>query len=85
MATNPEEAVRRYLLHLEDPSKLVDEAKVAAAQAAVEQAKDPLERLKALADLEHARQPDTSEVERDFVANAKAYADSESIPRVRVP
>ena len=31
------------------PSKLVDEAKVAAAQAAVEQAKDPLERLKALA------------------------------------
>jgi hypothetical protein len=80
MATNPEEAVRRYLLHLEDPTKLVDEAKVASAQAAVEGAKDPLDRLKALADLEHARQPDTSEVEQDFVAQAKAYADSESIP-----
>jgi hypothetical protein len=80
MATNPEEAVRRYLLHLEDPSKLVDDGKVAAAQAAVEQAKDPLERLKALADLEHARQPDTSDIERDFVAQAKAYADAESIP-----
>jgi hypothetical protein len=80
MASNPEEAVRRYLLHLEDPSKLVDEDKVAAAQAAVEQATDPLARLKALADLEHARQPDTSDVERDFVAQAKAYADSESIP-----
>jgi hypothetical protein len=80
MASNPEEAVRRYLLHLEDPSKLVDESKIAAAQVAVEQAKDPLDRLKALADLEHARQPDTSEVERDFVAHAKAYADQESIP-----
>ena len=77
---NPEEAVRRYLLHLEDPTKLVDEDKVAVAQAAVEQAKDPLERLKALARLEHARQPDTKDIERDFVANAKAYADSESIP-----
>jgi hypothetical protein len=80
MPTNPEEAVRRYLLHLEDPSQLVDEAKVADAQAAVEQAKDPLDRLKALAILEHARQPDTREVERDFIAHAKAYADSESIP-----
>ena len=77
---SPEDAVRRYLVHLEDPSKLVDEAKVTAAQAAVERATDPLARLKALADLEHARQPDTSEVEADFVTNAKAYADSESIP-----
>jgi hypothetical protein len=82
MASNlsPEEAVRLYLLHLEDPSKLVDQSRITAAQAAVEQAKDPLDRLKALADLEHARQPDTSQVENDFVANAKAYADSESIP-----
>jgi hypothetical protein len=80
MASNPEEAVRRYLLHLDDPTKLVDEEKVTAAQAAVERATDPLDRLKALADLEHARQPDTSDVERDFVAHAKAYADAESIP-----
>src|SRR5262245_12950957 len=77
---SPEEAVRLYLVHLEDPSQLVDEAKINAAQAAVEQAKDPLARLKALADLEHARQPDTSQVERDFIAHAKAYADAESIP-----
>jgi hypothetical protein len=77
---SPEEAVRRYLVHLEDPSQLVDQDKIAAAQAAVERAKDPLARLKALADLEHARQPDTGDVENDFVANAKAYADAESIP-----
>jgi hypothetical protein len=78
--TTPEAAVRLYLLFLDDPQKLVDQSKVTTAQAAVEEAKDPIDRLKALAALEHARQPDTSELEADFVAHAKAYAESESIP-----
>ncbi len=54
MATNeltPEAAVRLYLMYLEDPAKLVDAAKVRAAEEAVAKAKDPLDRLKALADL----------------------------------
>ena len=85
MASNPEEAVRRYLLHLEDPSKLVDEAKVAAAQAAVEQAKDPLDRLKALADLEHARQPDTQDVEQRLRRPRQGLRRQRVDPGLRVP
>ena len=85
MATNPEEAVRRYLLHLEDPSKLVDEAKVAVAQAAVEQAKDPLERLKALARLEHARQPDTQRRRAGLRRQRQGLRRQRVDPAVRVP
>jgi hypothetical protein len=76
----PEAAVRLYLLWLEDPSNLVDEANVKKAEAAVERAKDPIERLHALADLEHARQADGDAVTKSFVAQAKAWADSEDIP-----
>jgi hypothetical protein len=50
------------------------------AEAAVEKAKDPLERLHALADLEHARQADGDQLRTDFIAYAKTYADEQSIP-----
>lgn len=71
--------MRLYLLHLDDPAKLVDQTTVEKAEAAVEKAKDPLEleleRLHALADLEHARQADGDQLRGDFVTHAKAYAD----------
>lgn len=76
----PEGAVRLYLIYLDDPAKLVDQATVKKAEAAVERAKDPLERLHALADLEHARQADGDQVRQDFVTYAKAYADEQSLP-----
>lgn len=76
----PEAAVRLYLLWLEDPAKLVDEVSVRRAETAVENAKDPLDRLHALADLEHARQADGDQVQLDFVAHAKGYAEEQSIP-----
>ncbi|MGI8939265.1 MAG: hypothetical protein ACR2JF_13840 [Iamia sp.] len=78
--TTPEAAVRRYLLWLEDPASLVDEEAVARAEAAVAAAGDPLARLHALADLEHAREADADAVTEDFVSQAKAYSDAESIP-----
>lgn len=81
MATpSPEDAVRRYLLWLEDPSSVVDEEAVAKAEAAVAEAVDPLARLHALADLEHARAADSEGVTADFVAHAKGYAEAQSIP-----
>ena len=81
MATaSPEDAVRRYLLWIEDPGSIVDEAAVARATAAVADAADPLARLHALADLEHARSADADGVEADFVAHARAYAEAQSIP-----
>jgi hypothetical protein len=79
-APTPEDAVRRYLLWLEDPESIVDEAAIAQAEAAVAEAGDPLARLHALADLEHARAADSAGVTADFVAHAKAYADAQSIP-----
>lgn len=77
---SPEDAVRRYLEWLEDPSSVVDDEAVARAEAAVAEARDPLARLHALADLEHARQVDGGSIEEDFVAHARAYAEAESIP-----
>jgi len=76
----PEAAVRLYLMYLEDPAKLVDAARVRTAEDAVAKAMDPLDRLKALADLTHARQADEEQVTRDFVEHAKGYAERESIP-----
>lgn len=76
----PEDAVRSYLLYLEDPSKLVDQSAVTKAEAAVAKASEPMVRLKALADLEHAREADGEQLRDDFVAHAKAYADEQQIP-----
>ncbi len=80
MSPTPEAAVRRYLEFLDDPSSLVDADAVAKAEAAVAGAGDPMARLHALADLEHAKAADAAGVTTDFVAQAKAYADSQSIP-----
>lgn len=77
---SPEDAVRRYLLWLEEPESIIDADAVARAEAAVAEAADPLARLHALADLEHARASDAAGVTADFVAHAKAYAEAQSIP-----
>lgn len=77
---SPEDAVRRYLLWLEEPESIIDDDAVAKAEAAVADAADPLARLHALADLEHARAADAEGVTADFVAHAKAYAEAQSIP-----
>ncbi len=79
-ASSPEDAVRRYLEWLEDPDSLIDDEAVARAEAAVADARDPLTRLHALADAEHARQADADAVIRDFITHARAYAEAQSIP-----
>ncbi len=76
----PESAVRSYLLYLDDPSKLVDQGAVTKAEAAVAKAGEPMARLRALADLEHAREADGEQLQTDFVAHAKAYAEEQQIP-----
>lgn len=76
----PESAVRSYLLYLDDPSKLIDQRAVDKAEAAVAKANEPIARLRALADLEHAREADVDQLRDAFVSHAKAYADEQSIP-----
>jgi len=77
---DPEGAVRLYMMYLSDPDSLRDEAAIAKAEAAVEKAKDPIERLKAMAERERLQSVDGEQYRQDFIANAKAWAEAESIP-----
>ena len=69
-----------YLQYLADPSKLVDEASVKKLEQDVERAKDPVDKLKAVAALERARAVDGSVFEDAFIRDARAWAETEGIP-----
>jgi hypothetical protein len=79
-STNPEAAVRLYLMYLEDPQKLVDPSEVKKLQAKVSSAKDPIDRLKAISALNRAKAVDGSSFKYDFIKHAKAWADGEGVP-----
>ncbi len=80
MTTSPEQAVRRYLAWVDDPSSAVDQDAIDAAEAAFAAATDPIAKLHAAAARERAAAADVSAIEHDFVVHAKAYADAEEIP-----
>lgn len=77
---DPEGAVRLYLLYLEDPNKLRDETEIQKKTQAVLDAKDPIQKLKALGELERVAKVDEAPLRADFVEHAKAWADAERIP-----
>ena len=77
---DPEAIVRQYLLFLEDPSRLVDDAEVRRLEGEASSATDPIERLKALAALARARNVDGSGYEQGFVRVARGWASDNSIP-----
>jgi hypothetical protein len=79
-ATTAESAVRTYLLYLEDPSKLRDEAEIQKKTAAVLDAKDPIQKLKALAELERVANVDEGPLREGFVKHAKPWAAEQGIP-----
>ena len=74
-----EGAVRLYLMYLTDPDSLRDEARIKALTAEAEKAKDPIEKLRALAELERARAVDEGQFREGFVRHAKAWADEQGI------
>jgi hypothetical protein len=76
----PEDVIRKYLTYLDDPDKLRDEAEIQRAQQAVDDAQDPIERLKALADLERVANVDEAPLREGFVAHAKVWAEEQAIP-----
>ena len=85
-----EGAVRQYLLYLEDPSKLRDEADIQQKTQAVLDATDPIDKLKALAELERVAKVDEAPLREGFIAHAKEWSESQSIPvgafrELRVP
>ena len=75
-----EGAVRLYLLYVEDPGKLRDESEIQAKTQAVLDATDPIDKLKALADLERAAKVDEAPLRQGFVTHAKGWADQQGIP-----
>jgi hypothetical protein len=75
-----EGAVRSYLVYLEDPRKLRDEAAIQRLTQAVLVADDPIDKLRALAELERAAQVDEKAVRSGFVDHARAWAESEDVP-----
>jgi hypothetical protein len=82
-ATNeldPEAAVRMYLLYLEDPSKLRDETEIQSKTKAVLDAKDPIEKLRAIAELERVANIDEAPLREGFVQHAKTWAEQQHIP-----
>lgn len=85
-----EGAVRSYLLYLEDPAALRDDAEIAKRNKVVADATDPIDKLKALAALEEASRVDEAPLREGFVAHAKAWAEAQGVPlsafqQLRVP
>ncbi len=78
-SASAEQSVRSYLLWLDDPDALRDEAAIAKAEAAVDKATDPIDRLKALAKLEALQKVDGATYEAGFVENAKDWAETNDV------
>jgi hypothetical protein len=77
--TTPEEAIRSYLLFLDDPTKLRDEGEVQRRTLAVLEAQDPIEKLKALAALEQAAAIDEKALRAGFIEHARDWAATNGI------
>ena len=79
-AATSEGAVRQYLLYLEDPGQLRDEKEIQKKTQAVLDADDPVDKLKALAELERLANIDEEPLRKAFVEHVKAWAEQQSIP-----
>jgi hypothetical protein len=83
--TDAEGAVRLYLLYLDDPGKLRDEAEIQQRTQAVLDAKDPIDKLKALAELERVANVEEAPLRDAFVKHAKAWAEEQADPAIGFP
>jgi hypothetical protein len=74
-----EQAIRTYLLWLNDPTSIVDLAEIEAAEEVARKTTDVIEKLKALSRVEHLRLGDSVAVKRAFLEHAKAWGDAHEI------
>lgn len=80
MATEAaDEAIRKYLVSLKDPSALKDDERVAELQAQLAAAEDELERLRLRQQILDAERPPTDKLEEAFVEHAKTWAERHGI------
>jgi len=75
-----EAAVRLYLLYLDDPTKLRDEAEIRKKTKAAQDATDPIDKLKALAELERVANSNEQPLREGFIQYAKAWAEEQGVP-----
>jgi len=78
--TKPEDAVRNYMLYLDDPRQLIDADEVEKATKDVAGAIDPIDKLKAFAALDAATNMDEAPLREGFVAHAKAWSEEAGVP-----
>jgi hypothetical protein len=76
---DPETIVRTYLSALKDPNTLKDDEAVAAKQAELDQADDPITRLRLHQELRQLSTPSLESIEDEFVVHGKAWADQQGI------
>lgn len=74
-----EQAIRMYLLWLNDPTSIVDVAAIDEAERVAKQTTDVIEKLKALSRVEHLRSGDSVAVKRAFLEHAKQWGDAHQI------
>ncbi len=77
--STPETAVRSYLQWLEDPSSVRDHVAIAEAESASKNAKDPIERLKALSALQVLEAVDGATFRAGFVEHAAEWANENAV------
>jgi hypothetical protein len=76
---HPEEAVRRYLQFVEDPSTARDEALLGRLRHQLSSATDPIEKLKVIAQIEQAEQADGESIRTAFVRHARVWAEEHGV------
>jgi hypothetical protein len=77
-----EQAIRRYLLWLNDPNSIVDVEAIEEAEREAKETVDVIEKLKALSRVEHMRLGDSAAVKRGFLEHAKEWGDRHEISAV---
>jgi len=77
--TSTEDAIRRYLNYLQDPSSLRDDARIDKLRRELDTTKDPIAKLRTISALHSAQEVDGSEARDGFVKVAKQWAQSEGI------
>lgn len=80
MATGTaEDAVRNYLVALNDPGALRDDDRIAELRQELEQTDDPLERVRLRQQLEEAQSPSVDRYEKEFITHARAWAEEHGV------
>lgn len=74
-----EEAVRRYLSYLADPTAVQDDERIGDLERRLAETEDPIEKIKLASELYRAQHVDGSEYRDAFIAEAKGWADENGV------